>query len=319
MSKWIRNILAIAILSFLLWYVAEHWQQLRTLLRLKPSFLLILYALCLMQMCGSAGVVKTLLGALKTKTFLWNMFLLQSASVLLNYVPLKFGTLFRANYLKRYYGLPYARFATFFLYITFLMTATASAVGLVVLLTSYGLTKHENKILAGVFAITIVSSLFLLFMPLPVPAGQGKLSTTLRNFLTGRSQISKENKAIFTAVVLLGVNFLLTAMRIGIIYHSIGQDIKPGGYLILGALGFVVLFVGVTPGALGIRELVLGSGAVVLGIPLEVGFFAAIIDRAVMLSFSLVVGGMCVGWLWHRSPADFKKRQENCIATAQSQ
>ena len=152
--------------------------------------------------------------------------------------------------------------------------------GLAVLAAVYGLAGYENKILATVFLITIIGSLCFLFIPLPIPKGQGRLMMALRNFLTGRSQISKEGKTIFITTVLLTINFFLTALRIGIIYDSLGQKVNAGGYLILGALGFVVLFIGLTPGALGIRELVLGSGALVLGVPLEVGILAAMVDRA---------------------------------------
>ena len=109
----------------------------------------------------------------------------------------------------------------------------------------------------------------------------------------------------------MAVNFLLTAVRLGIIYNSMGKNIHAGGYLILGALGFVVLFISLTPGSLGIRELVLGFGAVVLGVPLEVGILAAMIDRAIILSYAFVAGGVCTLWLWRKSPADFKEQQQN--------
>jgi uncharacterized protein (TIRG00374 family) len=162
-----------------------------------------------------------------------------------------------------------------------------------------------------VFAITIIVSFLFLLVPLPIPVGQEQLSTTLRNFLAGRRQISKEGKAISTVLALLVVSFLLTALRIAIIYHSMSKKIHPAGYLILGAWGFVVLFIGLTPGSLGIRELVLSLGAVALGIPLEAGILAAMIDRAIIISYVFVAGGGCAAWLWYKSPVDFKKQQEN--------
>jgi len=306
-SKWLKNILALIILGFLLWYLAKHWEQLKVLLKLSPGRLFVMYCLLFLLSLTSARVVQCLLNALETKTGFWDMVRLHNAAMLLNYAPMKFGTLFRANYLKRHYGLSYAHFATFFLYITFLMTAMAAIIGLAVLVIVYGLGGYENKVLAVVFAITIIGSLLFLFIPLPVPMGEGRLSSILRNFLSSRSQISKERKTIFVAVAYLVVNFFLTAVRLGIIYNGMGKSIHVGGYLILGALGFVVLFVGLTPGSLGIRELVLGFGAVVLGIPLEVGILAAMIDRVIIISYAFVVGGICTVWLRHKSPADFKK------------
>jgi uncharacterized membrane protein YbhN (UPF0104 family) len=307
-SKWLKNILAVIILGFLLWYLARHWEELKALLKLSPEQLFVMYCLWFLLSLTSARVVQCLLNALETKTAFWDMVLLHNATLLLNYAPMKFGTIFRANYLKRHYGLSYAHFATFFLYIMFLMTATAAIIGLAVLLIVYGLGGYENKVLALVFAITIIVSLLFLFVPLPIPAGQGRLSTTLRNFLTGRRRVSKERKTILIAVAYLVVNFFLAAARLWIIYNSMGKSIHVGGYLILGGLGFVVLFIALTPGSLGIRELVLGFGAVVLGVPLEVGILAAMIDRAIIISYAFVAGGVCTVWLRHKSPADFKEQ-----------
>jgi uncharacterized membrane protein YbhN (UPF0104 family) len=312
MGKWLKNILGVVILVFLLWYLTGYWEQLKALFRLSPKQLFVMYCLWFLIAISGARAVQCLLSALKIKTGFWDMVRLHHASLLLNYAPMKFGTVFRANYLKRHYGLAYAHFATFFLYITFLMTAVAAIIGLTVLLGIYGLGERDNKILAVVFAITIIGSLFFLVVPFPIPTGQGRLSSTFRKFLTGRSQISKERKTILSVATLLGVNFLFDAVRLWIIYSSMGKNIHVAGYFILGALSFVVLFIGLTPGSLGIRELVLGFGATVVGMPLEVGVLAAVIDRAITVSYVFVVGGICAIWLWYKSPADFKKRQNNC-------
>jgi uncharacterized membrane protein YbhN (UPF0104 family) len=314
MSKWLKNILGLVILGFLSWYLARHWEQLKALFNLSPKQLLVMYCLWFLIALSGARAVQRMLSALKIKTGFWDMLRLHHISLLLNYVPMKFGTVFRANYLKRHYGLAYTHFATFFLYITFLMTAVAAIVGLTALLSIYGLGERENKILAVVFIITVIGSLFFLVVPLPVPAGQGRLSSIFREFLTGRSQISKERETILKVAALLGVNFLFDAARLWIIYSSMGKNINVAGYLILGALSFVVLFIGLTPGSLGIRELVLGFGATVVGMPMEVGVLAAIIDRAVTISYVFVVGGICAIWLRYKSPADFKEQQNKCSA-----
>ncbi|MCK4998562.1 MAG: hypothetical protein KAS23_03470, partial [Anaerohalosphaera sp.] len=81
--------------------------------------------------------------------------------------------------------------------------------------------------------------------------------------------------------------------------------------LVLGAVGFGSVVLGLTPGSLGIREVLLGSAAVVIGIPLEVGILAAMFDRAIMLSWTFVVGGSCALWLWREDPQDFKDASQS--------
>jgi uncharacterized membrane protein YbhN (UPF0104 family) len=241
------------------------------------------------------------------RALFWDMVLLQNACLLLNYVPMKFGTLFFANYLKRHYGLKYSHFGTFAVYLTLLLSAIAALVGVVAMVFVYGLADVQKQILAGVFLVCFIASVFLIFVPLPVPKGTSRLAIILRDFLIGRKAVAQDTKALFVAGFFLLFSFVLTSIRLAVIYHSMNVKVHPAGFLVLGALGFILMFINITPGALGISEAVLGAGAVVLGVPLEAGITAAIIDRAITLSWASVVGGACTGWLWHKSPVDFKE------------
>ncbi|MGA1867800.1 MAG: lysylphosphatidylglycerol synthase transmembrane domain-containing protein [bacterium] len=308
MRKWIKSFLAIFILGFLFWYLSNHWHQLKHLLNLTLSEFLLLYLISFLGSLNSSWIVKYLINALGTKVLYWDMFLLQNAAPLLNYLPMKVGTILRANYLKRRYNLSYTKFATFFLYMILLIFSLTTLIGLVTLQIVYGLARFEHKLLAGIFLIVFLISLTFLLVPLPIPTSSGTLSTAMRNFLINRKKISKNYKVLFVCSARLLINFILSLFRLAIIYHSMGKDLHPGGYVILSAISSATRYMGITPGCLGIKELVLGSGASVLGVSLEVGVFAAVIDRAILLSWVFVVGLLCAIWLWHKYPADFKKR-----------
>ncbi len=290
---------------FLSWYLVENWGNLRVLLKLRPSELVVIYLVTIGGMLNNSCVVVILLKALDTPVRFWDMVFLQNAANLLNYLPMKFGTVFRANYLKKHYNLSYARFGAFFLYLTVLITAVTVLIGLIVLLLVYGLDRYESKVMFFVFLGTFIVMVFFAFVPLPIPKGSIRLTFILRNFLLSRSQVRTNISAIICCIFFLVINMLLYSLRIGIIYKSMGQEVHFGGYLILGALGYVIMFLSLTPGSLGVRELLLGSGAVALGVPLEVGIFAAVIDRAIMLSWTFLIGGICTMKLWRKSPADF--------------
>ncbi len=310
MNKWFKNILAAALIIGLLWYlVAQRHQLEEAWSKLTAWQLLALYPLLIAQVFCSASVARILLGALKTKTSLWDMFLLQNAAILLNYLPMRFGTLFRASYLKRHYGLSYAHFGTFFICLILLMTTGAAAVGLVALVAVYGIDDFERKILALAFLGSVVCSVCLICLPLPIPSGTGKLSTALRRFLTGRAQVIHNKAALGGSVVFVSANFVLTCVGLWIIYSGMGVTVHPAGFLVLGAITLAVFFVSLTPGALGIKEVILGAGAVVLGVPLEIGILAAMIHRAVGLSFAFTLGGICSIYLWRKSPEDFRKSE----------
>lgn len=307
MLKWLKNLLGLVIIIFLLWYLAEHWQDVRALLKLNGFELAVIYLLCLAGILDSAVVVMAILRPMGIRVFFFDMVLLQNAGLLLNYVPMKFGTFFMANYLKRHYKLKYSYYGTFAVYLTLILSAVASLTGMIVMVFVYGTGDYQRQILTAVFLICFFASCFLLFLPLPVPKGSSKLAIVLRDFLTSRGTLMWDAKVLLSVEVLLFFNFVFASVRLAVIYYSMGVHIHPAGFLVLGVLGYITMFVNITPGSLGIREAVLGAGAVVLGVPLEAGFTAAIIDRAIALSWAFVVGGACAGWLWHKSPADFRK------------
>lgn len=310
MSKFLKSILGIGILVWLLWYLIKHADQLKALNQITIIQFAALLFLWFLLMSNQAFVVQSLLRSLQIKADFWDMVNLNNGTLLLNYAPMKFGTLFRANYLKRHYGLSYLRFATFFLYLTLLTMGIGGGVGFVTLFGFYGLGAQGANILAGVFAAAAAGSLLLLFMPLPVPGGQTRLSMRLRDFLLDRRQVSRDYVDIFKAAVFLLISCVFTALRLAAVYRSLGLTMHPAGYFILGAVDFVALFIGLTPGALGIRELVLSSSAVVLGIPFEVGILAALIDRAAAMSYAFLVGGGSALWLWHKCPNDFRQNEQ---------
>jgi uncharacterized membrane protein YbhN (UPF0104 family) len=307
MLKWLKYLLGIAILAFLVGYLVGHRQQVNALLKLNAVELAAIYCISFIGVFNSAMVVKLILKPMGVRTFLGDMILLQNACMLLNYVPMKFGSLFMANYLKKHYGLKYSHFGTFSIFLTLLLSAAACLTGVLAMVLAYGLDSVQKQLLASAFLACLTASIFLIWVPLPVPKGSSRAAVIFRDFLLGRSAVTKNKGPLLIAAFFLLFNFILTAVRLAVIYHSMGVNVHPAGFLILGALGYITLFVNFTPGALGIREAVLGAGAVVLGIPLEAGITAALIDRAITLSWAFVIGGICTGWLWYKSPVDFSK------------
>ena len=120
----------------------------------------------------------------------------------------------------------------------------------------------------------------------------------------------KNKGNLFVSLLLAAGCFLVSSVQLGIIYHSLGQTVHPTGYLVLGSIAYVTMFLGITPGSLGLREIALALGAVALGIDFTVGSLAAVIDRAVALVWSFTIGTASTLYLWHKYPQDFKKDEK---------
>ena len=306
MAKWLKAILTVLMVVFLVRYIVVNWHDLRQLLNLNiTEILLLLVLLGLSATFGSCTII-TVLKPLGVKLGFWEMFKVHNVAMLLNCVPMKLGTLFNAAYLKKHHNLSYEKFAVFFLYLTLLMMTSACFISLLILITVFGFELNESRILAGALAVIMFGALILLNAQLPIPKGKTRLTAILKRFLEGRKSISSNKITIMKAFFLLSLNFLLSACRLAIIYNSMANSIHPSGYLLLGALGYVILFLSITPGAIGVREVALGFGAAALSVPVHVGLLAAVIDRAAIILYIFMAGGICAFLIWKKDPDSLK-------------
>lgn len=304
--KFINAILGIAIVCFLLWYLAGYWPQLAQLVNFSAGQIAAMYLLCVVAVFVSAIAVRIVLKSFGKKTGIVEMFNLNNAVNLLNYAPMKAGTIFRGVYLKKHHGLGYSHYASFFVYMTVLTGALSSLLAAIAMVLFIDISEPKIRITAAFFFAVAVGLGAILFVPLPILKGQNKLSMILRNFLDGKKIISTNLPAVAKAGLLIIFFSFLTAVRLGIIYYGINQQINPAGLLVFAALDCLSLFISFTPGSLGLRELLFSAGAAGLGIPLEIGLFAAMIDRAVLVAYAFTAGVVSTIILWRKVPADFK-------------
>ena len=302
-KRWLVTFLGLAIVAALVYYLALNWRQLEGLHRIDLTYLVAIYLINSLGNLISSKVAQILLRAFGTAARFWDMVVLQNALYLLSYLPFKGGTVFRAAYLKSRYGLTYKRFVVFYAYLTLLIMAAMSATALAALIALHSLAELPTRVVAMLLASILLVSLTALFAPLPTFRKEGPFVRLLHRVASLRKEVSGNYRAISVSVLLLSTNFLLAATRLGLIYASLGYEVHPADCIILGALAHTASFVNITPGALGVREAIIGAGAVVVGQPLELGILVGLIDRAVSLSWSVVVGGPCAVWLWIRFPS----------------
>jgi uncharacterized membrane protein YbhN (UPF0104 family) len=299
---WWQSVLAAALLLLVMAYVYRHRETLHNLPPLDATSWLAILAATAAGTLVSVLAVQRMLAAMATPTSIGEMFLLHNAAHLLNLLPLKAGTLLRANYLRSHHDLSYPRFGVFALYLTLLTAFVTSLLGLGCLLVVYGLEQPVNRVFAGILAAASVATLAVLLLPLPVPHWEGRWGNVLRQLLDARRELMHRPAALLPPVACLLTTYLLGVVRLGLIYAGLGLDAHPGGLLLLGALGQISTLANLTPGGLGVRELLLGGGAAVLGVPVEAGLLAALIERAVGLAWAVVVGLPSAVWVWRRRP-----------------
>lgn len=299
--RWLRAFkggLALALLAAVLVYLGRNAHMVRDLPRLSPAAWLAIAAITALGTVLSAATVQWMLAAIGARTRFWEMYLLHNAAYLLNLLPLKAGTVMRAAYLRSRHGFSYSRFGVFAVYLTLLTALITAAVGLGCLVTAYGLGTTTNRVFAVLLAGSVALTGSLLLLPLPVPSWGGRLGGLLRDLLRSRRELLARPRSLAAPAAGLLAVYLLGVLRLGVIFAGLGLEARPAGLLLLGALGQLSLLANLTPGGLGVRELLVGVGATVLGVPMEAGLVAALIERAVGLVWAALVGGPSAAWVW---------------------
>lgn len=301
-SVWpkIKAALAVLLLGLILVYLANNAAELERLPRFGASTWAGILGITALGTLLSALSVQSLLAVLGVGTGFLEMYWLHSAAYLMNLLPGRLGTVLRAHYLKKHHRLSYTRFGLFALYLSLLTSLMTALVGLVCLVAVYGLDATAHRVSALLLGGSVLLTATLLFLPLPLPAWRGRVAGLVARLLAARGELLGRWRDLRSPALWVFVVYLLGVWRLGLIYEGLGLEARLEGLLLLGALGQLTLLVNLTPGGLGLRELLLGMGGTVLGVPMEAGLLAALIERAVGLGWAFLVGFPCAVWALRR-------------------
>lgn len=152
-------------------------------------------------------------------------------------------------------------------------------------------------IVAGVAAVCAPFALVLLWRVLPHQA--------IRRFINrwpddlGISAVSRRG-LVWGLLGLIAAQLLFVSFRfarIAIIAVLMQPDISLAHLFLVVVLADLVTIVPVTPGGIGVRELVIALGGAAVG-GLEIALAAAIIDRVISICLSLIHGLLVLGWYY---------------------
>lgn len=242
-----------------------------------------------------------ILRALNKKASLPLLFALHVGGGLLNYLPIRAGTAFRAHYLKHRLDLPYARFGSFLLVNTVLMFATASILGSLTVIAYYDLGTRESALLATVLAVLGVAGLGSLRLPAPPVDGASWWRRRFGDFVAGRNLILESRTVLAYLFLAHSILFILASLRLFGGFLSLQYDVTLSASLLLGAVSILALALALTPGGLGVTEFLIAAVSTLIGVPFSAGFTAAAIVRVVILALTTVVGIPCLMWLKRKS------------------
>ena len=229
----------------------------------------------------------------------WESFLLMMAASFGNYLPMRTGTLFRMHYMKQVHGLTYARFGSVFGVRVILMVGGTGLAGLAGAIAIYLAGGRLSLQLLSIFGAMVAVAIVVWAVPLPRgSSGRGRWRRILGDFLDGLALLRQHPRAGAVVALLIVAQYGSLSWRFLLASSALGKDAPLGLLAILGPVAGLSSFLSFTPGALGIREALMGYATYAVGATFDSGIYIGTVDRTVQLVTVAVLGGISFLYLW---------------------
>lgn len=297
-TVWIRRVASAAIVIALAVIVYEERRTLASALLDSDPWILILIATATLVSWVVNTYSQDVIFRALDKDLPFSLLIgLHVGGGLLNYLPMRPGTFYRAHSMKQRAGLRYARFGSFLFTNTVLYFAVTAVLGTITIVFYYGLRTQEALVLTVLLGVCALTTLVLVLCPLPGNTGSSRISRMLNDLIAGRDLVVQDRRVLTILVLLHVLLFLVTALRMSGAFLAVGTEIPLAGSMVLGAVSMLALIVSLTPSGIGIQEFVVAAAGTLLGIPFLEGFAAAAVLRAVALTLYVSIGLPSLVWL----------------------
>jgi uncharacterized membrane protein YbhN (UPF0104 family) len=130
-----------------------------------------------------------------------------------------------------------------------------------------------------------------LYLPaLPLPRGDNFVLRQLRQLARGVAMIRGNGTAVAVMALIAFTKVLALSLRLAICFDLLAHPLSAVGIVLVAVVQNLMAIVNVTPGNLGLREIVVSIMSAELGATQTVGLAAASIDRVFSLSYAILVG-----------------------------
>ncbi|MCB0193889.1 MAG: flippase-like domain-containing protein [Anaerolineae bacterium] len=207
-----------------------------------------------------------------------------------NYMtPFSGGMVFRAAYLKHQHKFAYARFATLIASNYLVVFWVVGVVGFGVLISFFPLREVYLRLALFFLAVSMIISTLILLPNIRLP-GNYPLVISLNISLEGWNAVKNDRKLLVQLALYTVLNILLNGLSFWIAYIAVGVQISFPSALLISLIGVFSILLNVTPGNLGIQEVVISISSNLLGAGSGEGLLVALIVRTSTLLLVFVLG-----------------------------
>ena len=291
------SLVATFVLFFLL-YIIDQRHHLAELFSLSPASLAGLFLLA-WGVIGTFGLINFIVfRRINCPVTLSEGMTLAVVNTLGNLLPFSGGLIGKGIYLKQRHQLSYQSYlsATVALYIIFIV---ANGLAGSLTLAYLGITDSWPAWYLFVGFTGLVFPVVLFFLPITrlVPR---RLRKIVNNAHSGWGVISDSFSTITVIIVVRLAGTFLSAGRLWLLFHAFSQTIGFSHCIVFVSGAILTRLVSVTPGGLGIREVIVGGLSAALGFPFGMAVIVTAADRL----FEVLGAGIMALLFWPRRKVD---------------
>jgi uncharacterized membrane protein YbhN (UPF0104 family) len=286
----VTSILAGTILVVFAGYLALHAQELWTHLHWDTTALVGVTALSVVIMLLQTVNSRQALAVMDVEYPFRDLFTVQVGATILNYLPMKAGTLLRARVYNNRTGLNYASFAALLLMVSACNATAATLLCAVCLWFLPGATAVAHWATGLVLMALTGGAMLALFVTLPrwnwLP-----LWPTIRKQLIACRFMIRGRPAV--AGRIFAVSLLIAAAstaRTCFAFQCVSEPFHLAGAALIGSSSVLLGLLSLACGGLGFREEMFGVINSLVGEGFRAGLLAALVERVVIVGLLLVLG-----------------------------
>jgi hypothetical protein len=276
-------------------YIAAHYAP-------RPEAFLAIAALVVASLALRGLAHQVLFGRMGISASAFDWFRLVTVTSFTNYLPLSAGMVAKAFFLKRVHSLPYRTFAVGQVALLVVFMSTNGAVGLATV--AFAFPEHLAGIVGAGFAIMIAAAA-LMFLPTAVV---GRLSG---HRLAWEADAAPDIRRAWPTVALLQVGIVVaTAATLRIAFAMGSSDVGFAACVVFAAAAMLTRVITITPGAIGVREFLVGGLAHLTGFSLRDAVIAATAARTVEIAVIFALGGIFTHHFSDQVISSYEDREE---------
>lgn len=303
LKRWLPPLVTAAVLVALSGFLYQNRGYIGDSYSLRPGLFVAVAGLTVLSLFVRGVANRLHFGALGVTASTADWFRLVAVTSFTNYLPLSAGLVAKAVFLKRVHALPFRQFAVGQTTLLLLIVTTNGLVGLVLLAVSF--PKELVGIVGVGFGAMVLSGVVLM-----LPESLRERISSARWFPFA-ANVGPEARRNWPAVALCQVGMLLASAAGLKLCFEMGEAVVSFEACVLfTAAAVLTRLVTIVPGALGVREFLIGALAVLVGFDLRDAVIASTLARAAEILVVFVLGGVFTWSLSGDFAESFGRKQD---------